>query len=101
MKVRSVSACRALICEVLSAILVFHEAALKTSILLGFNTMKRRNNLELCRRDLPIADAVAEAIVRLRELTLLEANTRLAPTERRALQSAIRELKIIIQRNVF
>ena len=62
--------------------------------------MKHNRSFLYARTDLPVADALVEAIVRLRKLTRMEANMRLTETDRRALQSAIRELKKIIQRNV-
>ena len=62
--------------------------------------MKHNRSFLYAWTDLPVADALVEAIVRLRKLTRMEANTRLTETDRRALQSAIRELKKIIQRNV-
>jgi len=63
--------------------------------------MKRNHSfLTLLHTDLPVADAVVEAIVRLHKLRLIETDTHLTETEQQALHSAIRELKRIIQRNV-
>ena len=64
--------------------------------------MKSRQNpfIILRHAELPVADVLVEAIVRLRELQKLEMARNLSQTERRALKSAISELKEIIRKNV-
>ncbi len=64
--------------------------------------MKSRQNpfIILRHAELPVADVLVEAIVRLRELQKLEMARNFSQTERRALKSAISELKEIIRKNV-
>ena len=54
----------------------------------------------LDKMNLPVAEAIVEARIWLGEISRMEADSDLTATERRALQSAIRELKKIIQRHV-
>jgi hypothetical protein len=56
--------------------------------------------LALDKMNLPVAEAIVEASIWLGEISRMEADIDLTATERRALQSAIRELKKIIQHNV-
>ena len=56
--------------------------------------------LALDKMYLPVAEAIVEASIWLGEISRMEADSDLTATERRALQSAIRELKKIIQRHV-
>jgi len=56
--------------------------------------------LALDKMNLPVAEAIVEASIWLGEISRMEADSDLTATERRALQSAIRELKKIIQRHV-
>lgn len=56
--------------------------------------------LALDKMNLPVAEAIVEASIWLSEISRMEADSDLTATERRALQSAIRELKKLIQRHV-